>query len=192
MKIKGKHLYSAGSNPVSSRHLFRRFLDRRCFLDVAYFLAFAAAFCKRQRFFVAAIIAALPAAESLRFGLGVAFGVDGSAAFLEAAHLFRWASAIAFLPATLILRRFLVGASGVATGAAGPGERMARSWAILVSSFSFWASIPKIAAFRISVVSFGVGMLLDLSRFFHRTSDAVIHTTPTMTLGGCSARYLLC
>jgi hypothetical protein len=28
----------------------------------------------------------------------------------------------------------------------------------LASNFSFWTSIPKIAAFRISDVSFGVGM----------------------------------
>jgi len=43
---------------------------------------------------VAAMIAFLPAADSLRLGLGVAGGA-GVSAFLAPAHLFRCASAIA-------------------------------------------------------------------------------------------------
>jgi hypothetical protein len=113
-----------------------------------------------QRFLVAAIIAFLPAAEGFRFGLGAASGADGSAAFLEAAHLFRCASAIAFLPAALIFRRFRLGGSDVAAvGSAGPPGSMARSSAILASIRLFWNSKPSMAAVMISFVSFGVGML---------------------------------
>lgn len=57
---------------------------------------------------------AFAAAESFRFGFGAASGADGSAAFLEAAHRLRWASAIAFLPAALIFRRLRFAGSGVA------------------------------------------------------------------------------
>lgn len=68
------------------------------FLTAAFFAGFlAAAFSScaldaltaSQRFFVAAMIAYLPAAESFRFGLEAASGTGGSAAFLEAAHLLR-------------------------------------------------------------------------------------------------------
>src|ERR1019366_1059010 len=90
-------------------------------LVVFFVSAFAAsALFNAQRFFVAAMIALLPAAESLRLGLGAASGGDGSAAFLEAAHLFRCASAIAFLPAALIFRRLRFGGSGLAAGSVGP------------------------------------------------------------------------
>jgi hypothetical protein len=81
--------------------------------------AFAAsALFNARRFFVAAMIALRPAAESFRLGLG-ASGCEGSAAFLDAAHLLRCASAIAFLPAALIFRRLRFGGSGVAAGSVG-------------------------------------------------------------------------
>ena len=145
--------------------------------------AFAAsALFSARRFLVAAMIAALPAADNLRFSLGAAFGADDSAAFLDAAHLLRCASAIALLPATLILRRFRGATSGVTAGAAGPPDSIAWSSAILARSFSFWASIPKIAAFTISVVSFGAGMLLDLPQFFHRKGHTMTYSTLTMIL----------
>ena len=143
-----------------------------------------AALTASQRFFVAATIAALPARLSFRFFLGAASCADGSVVFFDAAHLFRCASAIAFLPAALIFRRLGVAGSAVAAGSVGPPVSQPRSSTILASSFSFWASIPRIAAVTISVVSFGVGMLLDLPRFFHRKGDAEIHTTLTGTLGG--------
>jgi hypothetical protein len=71
-----------------------------------------------QRFFVAAMIAFLPAAESFRLGLEATSDAAPSAAFL-AAHLFRCASAIRFLPAALTFRRLRPG-SGVAAGPALP------------------------------------------------------------------------
>jgi hypothetical protein len=117
-----------------------------------------AALTASHRFFVAAMIAFLPAAESFRLGLGAAAGAGGSVAFLEAAHLLRWASPMRFRAAAPIFRRLRVAGSGAAAGSVGPPVSQARSSAILASSFSFWASIPKIAAFTISVVSFGVGM----------------------------------
>jgi hypothetical protein len=107
-------------------------------LRVVYFAAlFAPALFSAQRFLVAAMIAALPAADNLRFALGAAFEVDGSAAFLDAAHLLRWASAILARAAALNLRRFRVGASGVTAGSAGPPSSITRSSAILVSMRAF-------------------------------------------------------
>jgi len=89
----------------------------------AYFPVFAlAALTTAHRFFVAVMIAFLPAAESFRLGFGAAFGAEGRAAFLEAAHLLRCASAIAFLPAALIFLRFRFDGSDVALGAAVPPE----------------------------------------------------------------------
>jgi len=90
-----------------------------------YVLADSARF-RAHRFFVAAMIAFLPAAESLRLRLGAGSGVDGSAAFLDAAYLSRWAAAIARLPAALILRRLGFGASGVGAVSAGPPDSVAR------------------------------------------------------------------
>jgi hypothetical protein len=55
----------------------------------ALFAAGFAALTASHRFFVAAMMAFLPAAESFRLGLGAASGTCGSAAFLEAAHLLR-------------------------------------------------------------------------------------------------------
>ena len=87
--------------------------------------AFVAAFCAlwiaAQRFFVAAMIAALPAALSFRFAFG-AGAVAGASDFFDSAHRFRCASPMRFLAAALILRRLPFGASGVAavsTGAPG-------------------------------------------------------------------------
>src|ERR1017187_8434209 len=77
--------------------------SRVYFADAARFSA--------QRFLVAAMIARLPAAESFRFGF-VASGAAGR--FLDSAHLFRCAAAIAALPALLILRRLRWGNSEVA------------------------------------------------------------------------------
>ena len=88
--------------------------------------AFAAAFFAAHRFFKAATIAALPAALSIRFGLG-ASGATGAEVFLDSAHRFRWASPMRFRAAALILRRLPFGASGVAAVAVGPPWNMARS-----------------------------------------------------------------
>ena len=127
----------------------------------AAFIAFAAsARFSAHRFFVAAMIAFLPAAESFRLGLGDASGGDGSAAFLEAAHLFRCASAIAFLPAALIFRRLRFGGSGVAAGSVGPPVRTAWSSPICESMCRFCSSNPRMAAVMISGVSF-----VDMSAF---------------------------
>ena len=47
-------------------------------LTLAYFPALAlAALTAAHRFFIAAMIAFLPAAESFRLGLGAAFGAEG-------------------------------------------------------------------------------------------------------------------
>jgi hypothetical protein len=83
------------------------------------YVAFAAsARFNAHRFFVAAMIAFLPAAESFRFGLETTLGVAPADAALDAAHLFRCASAIAFLAAALIFRRLCFGSSGAAAVAA--------------------------------------------------------------------------
>src|ERR1700683_2731931 len=71
---------------------------------------FAAARLAAHIFLVAATISALPAALSLRFFLVPGFGVGGADALgsdlpLAAAHLLRWASAMALRPAALIFRR---------------------------------------------------------------------------------------
>jgi hypothetical protein len=65
--------------------------------------------------------AAFCALRSFRFGFDVA-GAGGSAAFLEAAHLLRCASAIAFLPAALIFRRLRFVGSIVAAAIDGGGD----------------------------------------------------------------------
>ena len=132
--------------------------------------AFAAAFFAAQRFFKAATIAALPALLSFRFGFagsGVDAGAGGSDSPRIFAHLALCAMAIFRREAAENLR-FLVGASGVAAVPVEPPGSIARSSAIWASNFFFWASIPRIAAVKISVVSFGVGMSLDLPRFVRR------------------------
>ena len=120
--------------------------SRVYFADAARFSA--------QRFLVAAMIARLPAAESFRFG----FGASGAAGrFLDSAHLFRCAAAIAALPALLILRRLRWGNSEVAAVDWEPPSSICRISAIRASIRVFCISNPSIAAVRISVVSF-VGM----------------------------------
>ena len=98
--------------------------------DVAACSAFAAsarfAALAARAFARFATNAAFRALLSFRFGFDVA-GAGGSAAFLEAAHRLRCASAIAFLPAALILRRLRVVASGVAALCVEPPGSMARS-----------------------------------------------------------------
>jgi hypothetical protein len=80
---------------------------------VAYFTR-AAAFCNRQRFFVAAMILFNPSGLILRFFFGVFMaGADDTDSLLALAHLALCAMAILLRPATLILRRFRAG-SGVA------------------------------------------------------------------------------
>jgi len=69
-----------------------------------------------------------------------AAGAGGSATFLEAAHLLRCASAIAFLPAALILRRLCFGGCGAAAASVAGPDSMARSSAILASMRVFWNS----------------------------------------------------
>ena len=68
---------------------------------------FASALLAAQRFFVAAMIAARPAALSFRFAFFA--GLAATASPFAAAHLFRWASAIAFRPAALIPLFFILG-----------------------------------------------------------------------------------
>ncbi|HEY1219366.1 MAG: hypothetical protein ABSE42_05205 [Bryobacteraceae bacterium] len=116
-----------------------------------------------QRFLVAAMMARLPAAESFRFG----FGATGAAScFLDSAHLFRCAAAIAALPALLILRRLREGDSEGAAVGLEPPSSICRISAIWASIRVFWISNPSIAAVRISVVSF-VGM--------ENSVDSVLH-----------------
>ena len=75
-------------------------LERR-FSPVASYLA--AALFAAQRFFVAAIILARPAALSFRLGFFADAGSDDSA--FDAAHRFRCASPMALRAAALIFRR---------------------------------------------------------------------------------------
>jgi hypothetical protein len=85
------------------------------------------------------MIAALPAALSFRFGFGAAFEVGvavgvaddcGSGLPFIAAHLLRWASAMALRPAALTFRRAGFSGAGVRAGSDGSPERNARSSAI--------------------------------------------------------------
>ncbi|MGA2269038.1 MAG: hypothetical protein ABSH44_11270 [Bryobacteraceae bacterium] len=158
------------------------------FFRAAFSCSALAALTAAHLLFVAAMILAMPALLIRRLGLVASSGA-GSVAFLAAAHLLRCASAILARLAALIFRRLRFGASDAAAVLAGPPGRRALSSAILAASFSFWTSIPRIAAFKISGVSFVVGMRLDLPRFFHRKGDAVTHTTPTAAMRRLS--YLL-
>src|ERR1039458_9441673 len=59
------------------------------FFVTAFFVgAFAAAFCKRQRFFVAAMILFIPSSLIRRFAFGALAGADGSDSPLILAHRF--------------------------------------------------------------------------------------------------------
>ena len=92
---------------------------------------FVAAFFAAHRFFKAATIAALPAAESFRFGFEASGATgDGSDSFLASAHRFRCASPMRFRTATLIFRRLPVGAFGAAAASVGPPWSIWRSSAI--------------------------------------------------------------
>ena len=82
---------------------------------------FAAARYAAQRFFVAAAIAALPAALIFRFGFSAA-DVSAAASPFAAAHLFLCPSAIFLRAAALILR---LGRPVAVTGAA---CRSGRAW----------------------------------------------------------------
>jgi hypothetical protein len=126
----------AGAIFFTAAFLTAAFFTAAFFVTAFFAGAFAAAFCKRHRFFVAAMILAIPSLLIRRFGLGAfgTAGADGSDSPLILAHLAFCAIAIFRLEAALNFLRFLVGASGVVAVSAGPGERMARSWAI-------WASI---------------------------------------------------
>jgi hypothetical protein len=120
---------------------------------------FAAAFFAAQRFFKAATIAALPAAESFRFGFAD-FDVAGDVPLI-AAHLARCAIAIFRRAAGENFFRLPVGASVVAVALAGPPSSMTRRSAIWASSRAFWTWKPSMAAVRISVLSF-VGMWVSI------------------------------
>jgi len=100
------------------------------FLATGHYAFAASALFNAHRFFVAAIIAFLPAAESFRLGLCAASGAGGSAAFLDAAQRFRCASAIRARLAALILLRLRFCGSGATAGLAGPPESVSRSSAI--------------------------------------------------------------
>jgi len=132
--------------PIKSapRYLLRRLCwwgFHRAFLTVAFLLAGAAfwgfeasARCSAQRFLVAATIAALPAADSLRLGLddsGVAGGSVSDSPRIFA-HLAFCADAILRRAAAEILR-FLVGASAVVPGSMGPPERIASALHAILS-----------------------------------------------------------
>src|ERR1035438_1941198 len=110
--------------------------------------AFAAALCNRQRFFVAAMILAIPSLLIRRLGFG-AFGVAGNVPLI-AAHRFFCASAIRRRVAAVRLR---VGTSGVAVSPP-PPESMARSSTILPSMRVFSTSYPMMAAVMSSGSSF--------------------------------------
>src|ERR1035441_9229849 len=96
------------------------------FLVAAFSCCALAALTASHRFFVAALIAFLPAAESFRLGLGAASGTDGSAAFLDAAHLLRCASPMRFRAAALSFRRLGVAGSAAAAGSVEPPVSQAR------------------------------------------------------------------
>jgi hypothetical protein len=105
------------------------------FFAGAFFTAAFSALCTAaQRFFVAATIAARPAALSFRLAFGAAAEANGPAAFFDLAHRFRCASPMRFLAAALIFRRLRVAGSGVlAALSVGPPDKSARSSAILES-----------------------------------------------------------
>ena len=90
-----------------------------------YFLTFAR--FAAHRFFVAAMIAALPAALNLRLGFA---GASGSEPALACAHLFLCAAAIFLRAAALIFRLGRSGDSGRAAGSVPLPESMARIPAI--------------------------------------------------------------
>jgi hypothetical protein len=123
------------------------------FFTAAFFLAgvvffvivadLAAARFRAHIFFVAAMIAALPAALSFLFGFGAfaGAGAGGSASPLTLAHLAFWAKAILRRAAAENFFRFLAGASDVAAISVEPGS-IARSSLIWESIWRFCLSKP--------------------------------------------------
>jgi hypothetical protein len=113
-----------------------------------------AALTAAQRFFVAAIIACLPAALSRRFrfcGAGAAAGEDSP---FEAAHLFLCASAMrARASADNFLRPRRPPVCGAALGCGEPPCSLFRKSAICSSIRRFCASKPSMAALMISELS---------------------------------------
>src|SRR5664279_4461580 len=88
------------------------------FLAVAFLagVAVAVAFLAAHRFLRAATIAALPAAESLRFGLAATGEARAADEPLDTAHRLRCASAMRFRAAALLFLRLVVGTSGAVAG----------------------------------------------------------------------------
>jgi len=135
-----------------------------CFLAGAAFFAALCAFAasarfSAQRFFVAAMIAALPALLSFRFGFAgsVAAGAGGSDSLRSFAHRSRWASFMCRRAAADNFLRFRGAASDMVAVSTEPPDRIAASSATLVSMCRFCYSNPRMAAVMISGVSF-VGM----------------------------------
>jgi hypothetical protein len=124
---------------------------KSCTRRRSYFLA--AAFFAAQRFLSAAMIFALPAALSLRFGFAVLVTGAVGAPF-ALAHLSCWAFLIFFNAAALNLRLVPDFGSVAGLGALEPSpERNAFNSAICALIFSFWASKPAMAASIIVFVS---------------------------------------
>src|SRR5208337_1474769 len=101
--------------------------------DIAFFAvdcAFAAAFCNRHRFLVAAMILAIPSLLIRRFAFGALAGADGSDSPRIFAHLAFCAIAIFRLEAAENLLRLRVGAFSVVADLTGPPISTARSSAI--------------------------------------------------------------
>ena len=117
------------------------------FFPVVFFRAGAAVLAAALAFAAFAALAlfrfatrfAFAAAESFRFGFAGP-GVAASAWTLDAAHLLRCASAMAFLPAALILRLGLAAPVGVVDGADARPPNWLRIAAIVASVFCLSAS----------------------------------------------------
>jgi hypothetical protein len=133
---------------------------KRLVLAVAPFFAgfdyafFAAARFAAHIFFVAAMIAFRPAAESFRLGFGACSPLIFAHLAFCAKAIFRRAAALNFL-------RLPGVASGVAAGGE-PSGSMVRSSAICSSIRRFWDSKPLMAALIISGVSFCVGIEISV------------------------------
>ncbi len=126
--------------------------DFGAFFAVAFaYLAAFFALNSAHRFLVASIMCLRPSALSLRF-----LGADSFLAFLRAAHRFRWAAAIRFLPAALMERLGLAPAEAApAFGSRAPSR--ARTVAMLLSISIRCCSNPCRAA--CSTVAFNRGFL---------------------------------
>src|ERR1017187_6654452 len=106
----------AGAIFFTAAFLTAAFFTAAFFVTAVFAGAFAAAFCKRHRFFVAATILAMLSLLIRRFGFVALAGAGGSDLPLILAHLAFCAIAIFRLEAALNLLRFLVpGAIRLAT-----------------------------------------------------------------------------